>query len=198
MGWLISAFKIVLSPKTAALVNLALVAVMWVLEIIDSLTGGALDKLGIRPRELTSLPEIITAPFLHLGFPHLIANTVPLFILGFLILLSGWRAWAITSMLVIATSGLVVWLLAAPGTITLGASGLVFGWMAFLLARGFFTRDGGQIVIGVVVALLYGGLVWGLLPTASDVSWQGHLGGAIGGVLAAWLLHGQRRFHTLT
>lgn len=189
VSWIGTAIRTVVSPKTAALVNLALVALMWVLELVDRLTGGWLENLGIRPRELTSIPEIVTAPFLHVSWQHLIANTVPFFVLGFLLLVSGWRTWVTTTLIVIAASGLAVWLLGAPGTVTVGASGVVFGWLVYLLVRGLFTRDLAQIVIGVVVFLVYGGLLWGLVPGSAFVSWQGHLGGALGGLLAAWWQH---------
>ena len=116
---------------------------------------------------------------------HLVSNTVPFFLLGVLVLLDGWRRWFITTLWVIVVSGATVWLISPPGSITLGASGIVFGWLTYLILRGFYTRAPGQIALGVVVLFFYGGVLLGVLPTDAGVSWQAHLGGAIGGVLAA-------------
>lgn len=163
----------------------ALVAVLWLLEGLDQVSGNALDGLGIRPRSDAGVLGILLAPWLHLGWAHLMSNTVPFFVLGVLVLLEGWRTWLTTTTVVVLVSGVTVWVLAPPGSITIGASGVVFGWLTYLLARGFYTRSAGQIALGVLVFLLYGGLLWGVLPAAVGVSWQAHLGGAIGGLLAA-------------
>lgn len=170
----------------------ALVVLLWVLEIFDHLTFHSLDRFGIVPRRLDSLGSLFTAPFLHFGWAHLIANTVPFFVLGVLVYLDGLQRWLLTSLIVILTSGLTVWLLGAPGSITAGASGVIFGWLTYVLVRGFFTRRIGQILVAVVILALYGGVLWGILPMTSGVSWQAHLGGAAGGVLAAWWLNGRR------
>lgn len=171
----------------------ALVILLWVLEIFDHLTAHSLDRFGIVPRRLDSPLSIATAPFLHFGWAHLIANTVPFFVLGVLVYVDGVRRWLATSLIVILTSGLTVWLLASPGSITAGASGVIFGWLTYVLLRGFFTRHIGQILIAVVILAVYGGVLWGVLPMTTGVSWQAHLGGAAGGVLAAWLLNGRRQ-----
>ena len=92
----------------------------------------------------------------------------------------------------VVVSGLSAWLLSAPNTITIGASGLIFGWLTYLLTRGLFARNGKQILLAVVIFVVYGGILWGVFPTQAGVSWQAHLGGAIGGVLAAWSLHRRR------
>ncbi|HMR50392.1 MAG TPA: rhomboid family intramembrane serine protease [Arachnia sp.] len=170
----------------------ALVILLWVLEIFDHLTANSLDRFGIVPRRLDSLGSIATAPFLHFGWAHLIANTVPFFVLGVLVYLDGVQRWLTTSLIVILTSGLTVWLLASPGSITAGASGIIFGWLTYVLVRGFFTRHVGQILIAVVILAVYGSVLWGVLPMTTGVSWQAHLGGAAGGVLAAWLLNGKK------
>lgn len=163
------------------------VALLWVLELIDTLLRHRLDAYGVRPLEIDGLAGIVTAPLLHSGWSHLVANTVPLLVLGFVLLLSGVREWLRVTAIVWVVGGLGTWLIGGVHTNHIGASGLVFGWLAFLVVRGFFTRHPGQVVVGVVVLLAYGGILWGVLPTQSGVSWQGHLCGALGGVLAAWL-----------
>jgi membrane associated rhomboid family serine protease len=176
-------------PARAALVMLALLAGLWLLEVVDLLTGGALDAYGIEARELDGLPEILTAPFLHAGFEHLLSNTVPFALLGFLVLLGGVARWLLSSLTSIVSSGLFAWLLTPAGTVVLGASGLIFGWLTYLIVRGVWSRRPMQVLVGLAVLLVYGGLIWGVLPGAAGISWQAHLGGAVGGVLAAWLLH---------
>lgn len=174
--------------KSAAIMGIG-VAALWIIEAVDQLTGGALETFGISPRQIGELPQIYTAPLLHNDWAHLIGNTVPFFVLGLVVLLSSLRRWLVSTFAAVTASGLAVWLTAPPNSVTLGASGLVFGWLTYLLSRGIFSRQPRQILLAVVVFLIYGGILWGVLPTSSYVSWQGHLGGAIGGVAAAWFLH---------
>jgi membrane associated rhomboid family serine protease len=176
-------------PARAAVVMLLLLGVLWLLELLDQASGNSLDQYGIHARELDGLPEILTAPFLHAGFSHLVSNSVPFAVLGFLVLLGGAVRWAVSSLTSIVSSGLFAWLLTPANTIVLGASGLIFGWLTYLLARGLWSRRPGQVVLAVLVLVVYGGLIWGVLPGAAGISWQAHLGGAVGGVLAAWWLH---------
>lgn len=176
-------------PGRAAAWMLLLLAGLWALELVDQASGNALDAFGIRARVLDGLPEIFTAPFLHAGWQHLASNSVPFFVLGFLVLLSGLARWVVSSLTSIVSSGLFAWLLTPAGTLVLGASGLVFGWLTYLIVRGLWSRRPGQVMVGVLVLLIYGGLIWGVLPGAVGVSWQAHLGGAVGGVVAAWALH---------
>jgi membrane associated rhomboid family serine protease len=176
-------------PGWAALIMLAMLAGMWLLELLDQLSGNQLDQLGIHAREIDGMPEILTAPFLHAGWDHLISNSLPFVVLGFLVLLSGLARWLVSSLIIIVISGMTAWLLTPVHTIILGASGLIFGWLTYLLARGLWSRRPAQVVIAVLVLLVYGGLIWGLFPGSAGISWQAHLGGAVGGVLAAWLLH---------
>jgi membrane associated rhomboid family serine protease len=173
----------------AALVMVLLLAGLWVLELLDQLSGNQLDQFGIHAHEVDGMPEIFTAPFLHAGWDHLISNSLPFFVLGFLVLLSGMARWLVSSLIIIVISGMAAWFLTPPNTIILGASGLIFGWLTYLLARGIWSRRPAQVVIAVLVLLVYGGLIWGVFPGNTGISWQAHLGGAIGGVLAAWLLH---------
>jgi membrane associated rhomboid family serine protease len=176
-------------PGWAALIMLLLLAGMWMLELLDQLSGNQLDQLGIHAREVDGMPEILTAPFLHAGWDHLISNSLPFLVLGFLVLLSGLARWLVSSLIIIVVSGITAWLLTPANTIILGASGLIFGWLTYLLARGLWSRRPAQVVIAVLVLLVYGGLIWGVFPGNAGISWQAHLGGAIAGVLAAWLLH---------
>jgi membrane associated rhomboid family serine protease len=176
-------------PGWAALIMLAMLAGMWMLELLDQLSGNQLDQLGIHAREVDGMPEILTAPFLHAGWDHLISNSLPFVVLGFLVLLSGLARWLVASLIIIVISGLTAWFLTPANTIILGASGLIFGWLTYLLARGLWSRRPAQVVIAVLVLLVYGGLIWGVFPSGAGISWQAHLGGAVAGVLAAWLLH---------
>lgn len=171
---------------------LLLLGGLWLLEFVDQASGNALDRYGIQARDVDGLPEIFTAPFLHAGFSHLASNSVPFLVLGFLVLLSGLARWLVASLTSIVSSGLFAWFLTPAGTIVLGASGLIFGWLTYLLARGLWSRRPGQVVLAVVILAVYGGLIWGVLPGAAGISWQAHLGGAVGGVLAAWRLHRRR------
>jgi membrane associated rhomboid family serine protease len=176
-------------PLTAAITMILLLAGLWALELVDQLSGNALDSFGIHARELDGLPEIATAPFLHYGWDHLISNSMPFLVLGFLVLLGGLARWLISSAISIVSSGLAAWLLSPADTVILGASGLIFGWLTYLLARGLYSRKAGQVVVSLVVLVVYGSLIWGVLPSAAGVSWQAHLGGAVGGLIAARMLH---------
>jgi membrane associated rhomboid family serine protease len=165
------------------------VAIIWILEIVDIFfLGGRLNSYGILPRNLIGLRGILFAPFLHGGFGHLIANTVPFLTLGWLIMLRETSDFFVVTALTMLVSGLGVWLFGAPNTVHIGASGLIFGYLGFLLLRGFFERSVISILLSLIVGFLYGGVIWGVLPTQPGVSWEGHLFGFIGGVLAARLL----------
>jgi membrane associated rhomboid family serine protease len=185
-------------PGWAALIMLVMLAGMWILELLDQLSGHQLDQLGIHAREVDGMPEILTAPFLHAGWDHLMSNSLPFLVLGFLVLLSGVARWMVSSLIIIVISGMTAWLLTPIHTVILGASGLIFGWLTYLLARGLWSRRPAQVVIAVLVLLVYGGLIWGVFPGTAGISWQAHLGGAVGGVLAAWLLHRRASRQILT
>ncbi len=176
----------------AAVAMGVLVVVLWVLEGVDQATGNALDPYGIEPRQLDSLDNVLYAPWLHGGYGHLVSNTVPFFVLGVIVLMDGWGRWLRTSLVVVLVSGAAVWLLSPPGSLTLGASGVVFGWLTYLLVRGLYSRSPGQVATGVVLFVVYGGLLWGVLPSDAGVSWQAHAGGALGGLLAARTARGHR------
>jgi membrane associated rhomboid family serine protease len=177
-------------PFRPLLVVVALLVVMWAAEIIDLVPGTPFDRWGIRPRTVRGVAGIPMAPFLHSGFGHLFANTIPFLVLGAFIALGDLRRFVQVTVIVGLTSGLGTWLFASPGTIHIGASGLVFGYLTYLIARGFFAAKPLWILGGIVIGLLYGGLLWGLLPRPG-ISFTGHLFGAAGGVLAAFALHGK-------
>lgn len=169
-----------------------MVAIMWVLEIVDQLSGSDLDRYGIEPRDVDGLGGIVAAPFLHAGFDHLIGNTIPFLILGAVIALNGLVRVLATTAIIVLVAGLGTWLIAPAGTVHVGASGVVFGYAAYLMARGIFSRSMLQLAVGAIVLLVYStSLLSALVPTPG-ISWQSHLFGALGGVLAAWLLDRRR------
>ena len=172
---------------------LAMIIVMWALEIVDALAAGnPLDEYGIEPRDPDGLPAIVSAPFLHVGFGHLIGNTIPFVAMGIVIALQGLRRLALVTVIVGRVSGAGVWITGPDNSIHLGASGLVFGYASYLLTRGFFNRAALEIMVGVAVVLLWGTALLGGLVPQEGVSWQAHLFGAIGGVLAARVLRRER------
>ena len=177
--------------RIAAIAIGAWTALLWVIEVLDQVTRSALEMFGIHAWQVSSLPSVFVAPLLHDDWAHLTANTIPFFVLVFLVLMGGLGRAGWATLIVVVVSGLFAWLLSPPYTVTIGASGLIFGWLTYLLVRGFLTRNGAQIAISIGVLVLYGGVLWGVLPTQPGVSWQAHLGGAVGGVLAAWWLHGR-------
>lgn len=167
-----------------------MLAVMWGLEIIDLVPGTNLDRWGIRPRTGRGLLGIPLAPFLHSGFGHLVANTLPFVVLGAFIALGDAARFVQVTVIVALVSGLGTWLFASPGTIHIGASGLVFGYLTYLVVRGFFAAKPLWILGGIIALMVYGGILWGLLPRPG-ISFTGHVFGAVGGVVAAWYVHGR-------
>lgn len=179
--------------QNQAIVVGGFVAVLWAIELIDQLIlGGYLDRFGIRPRTISGLAAIPAAPFLHANFAHLLANTLPLAILAFLVSLRSLRdLWAVTA-IVTVLGGLGVWAIGGAlnqeATIHLGASTLIFGYFGFLVFRAYFERSLFALVAAFVVVLMYGGAMWGVLPTQPGVSWEGHLCGFLAGITAARVL----------
>ncbi len=169
----------------------AMVIVMWAVETVD-IVAGNLDSAGIHPRDPEGLVGIPASPFLHAGFGHLIGNTIPFLVLGAMIAVGGLMRTLLVTGIVIVVGGLGTWLTAPSNTVVIGASGLVFGFATYLVARGAYTRTPWHIVGGLVVLAIYGWtLLVGLVPTPG-VSWQGHLFGAVGGVVAARVVHRRR------
>ncbi|SDX65933.1 Membrane associated serine protease, rhomboid family [Amycolatopsis xylanica] len=176
------------NPQAAAIIALGFTLVLYLVELADVLISGDLDQGGIHSRDLSGLAGVIWAPLLHGGWSHLFANTVPVLVFSFLAMAGGLGQWIAVTATIWILGGLGVWLTGPSGAVTVGASGLAFGWLAFLLVRGIFNRSAGQIVVAVVLLGIWSGMLWGLLPGNPGISWQGHLFGALSGVLAAWLV----------
>ena len=182
--------------KPALITVGSLAALMIIIQAVNWATSYRFDAYGIEPRSWSGLLGVLFAPLLHASWGHLWSNLVPLVIMGVLITLSSVRQFVAVTVLVWLVSGLGVWLIAPAGSVTVGASGIVFGWLAFLIARGIWTRSWQHILLGLVLLALYGSIFWtGIIKVAAaditgvvTVSWQGHLFGALGGVLAAFLV----------
>src|SRR2546421_10823476 len=169
-----------------------LVLLMWLLEVVNTLDSNGLDNDGIWARNFGRLWGIFTAPFLHASFQHLIANTIPFVFMGVIIALHGAKRLALVTLIVIVVGGLGTWLIAPSHSITVGASGVVFGYATYLLVRGLFDRSVLEAFVGSVVGVVWGGALLSSLVPHYGVSWQGHVCGAIGGVVAAYVLRRDR------
>lgn len=166
--------------------------ILWVVALVDASDDWRLNRFGLQPREADGLWGVLTQPFLHASYSHLLSNTGPVVLIGWVLLLSGLRTWLIVTGAVIALGGLLTWL-TAPSGIIVGASAMVFGWMGYLLARAYFSRRLRWIVAAAGVLLFFGTLLGGLLPTVSPaVSWQSHLCGFGAGVVLGAALHPRR------
>lgn len=173
--------------ETQAQIIGGFIALIWVLEIVDQLLlQHRLDRLGIVPRTQIGLRGILFAPLLHGTWNHLIANTVPFAVLAWFTLLRGVPEFTVVTAVIWVVSGLGVWLFAPANTLHIGASGIIFGYFGFLLSRSYFDQDLSSAIVSIVIALLYGPLIWGILPSRRrGISWQGHLFGFVGGILTA-------------
>jgi len=169
-----------------------LAAIMWIVELFDQISGDDLDQYGIQPRDVDSLPGIVAAPFLHAGFDHLIGNTIPFLILGAIIALGGATRVLLTTAIIILVAGLGTWLIGPAHSVHVGASGVVFGYAGYVIARGVFSRSLLELAIGALVVVLYSSTLLSALVPTQGISWQSHLFGGIGGVLAAWMLDRRR------
>ena len=172
----------------------AFVVLIWLVELADALIfDEALDAYGVKPRTITGLRGILFMPFLHRGFGHLLANTIPIIVLGWLVMIRRTADIFAVAAVTMLVGGLGIWLFGASNSVHVGASGLIFGFFGFLLARAYFERSLAAIALAIVVFLLYGGIIWGVLPGQDGISWLGHLFGFIGGILAAYWLAKRRR-----
>jgi len=175
--------------KTQAKILGALVAIFWIITFVNEIfLRGRLNALGILPLNPVGLRGILFAPFLHGGFYHVAANTVPFIVLGWLVMLRNISDFYFVSIIAALVGGLGTWLSGDPRSVHIGASGVIFGYFGYLLFRGYFERSFVAIAISLVIAVTYGSLIWGVLPTRSYISWEGHLFGFIGGIIAAKLL----------
>lgn len=180
-------------PIEGLILLAVIVGVMWLVEIINSLDNNGLNSDGIMPRNLAHLWAILTAPFLHASFAHLIDNTIPFVFMGVIVALRGALRLALVTAIVIVAGGLGTWLIAPAHSITVGASGVVFGYATYLISRGLFNRSWLEILTGIVVGVVWGGALLSSLVPHYGISWQAHACGAVAGLLAAALLARPRR-----
>jgi len=165
------------------------VVLIWVIEILDTFVfGRSLDIFGVIPRNIIGLRGIFLAPFLHGSFAHVAANTAPFLVLGWFIMLRGINQFYVVSFVAALVSGLGTWLVGNPDSVHVGASGVIFGYLGFLLFKAYFERSVAAIFLSFTAAFLYGGVLIGILPLQRGISWEGHLFGFIGGIIAARLL----------
>ncbi|HEU5109900.1 MAG TPA: rhomboid family intramembrane serine protease [Micromonosporaceae bacterium] len=172
----------------------AVVPVLFLVEVLDRWSGDRLQSLGgVRPRHLTGLDGVLFSPFLHTDFVHLYSNSVPLILLGTFVLAAGVRRFVLSTAVIMLFSGLGVWFTGSPYTIVVGASGVIFGYLGLLFARGIVERSLWNVGVALLIALLYGWQLLGVLPTDPQVSWRGHLFGLLGGLVAAVLFRRRSR-----
>jgi membrane associated rhomboid family serine protease len=172
------------------------VIIFWTIEILDFVVfKGSLNNYGIQPRQPLGLIGIFFAPFLHGGFGHLIANTIPFVTLGWLTMIQRTSDFYIVSLISAIVGGIGVWVFGAPNSVHIGASILIYGYLGFLLLRGYFQKNMPSIALSIFVAIVYGSLIWGVLPSRIGISWQGHLFGFIGGAIAAKMIAQEKKFH---
>ncbi|MEU9042572.1 MULTISPECIES: rhomboid family intramembrane serine protease [unclassified Kitasatospora] len=175
--------------RRALFTMLGLQVVIWSVQVVNWLDDYGLSRdYGLRTGQLGDLPEMFTMPFLHGSWDHIEANSWPLFVLGFLAAYRGLRTFLLASLVIAVSGGLTIWLLERPNTVTVGASGMVYGYLGYVVLRGVLDRKVLDAVVGIVVAVLYSSLLLGVLPLDEHISWLGHLGGLIGGLAAAVLL----------
>jgi membrane associated rhomboid family serine protease len=173
------------SLRTQAVTLGTMLGAFWLTFAVNFLLGGALTGFGIVPRTTDGLLGILFAPFLHGTLNHLIANTVPFAALGWMVMWRDARHFLPVTAFAMLGAGLMAWTLGAPGSVHIGASGVVFGYLGFLLLAGVYTRSVSSLVLSLVTAGLWGGLVLGIAPSQPGISWQAHLGGFLGGIVAA-------------
>jgi membrane associated rhomboid family serine protease len=188
--------RIVDDARRALFVMAGVIALIWVVQIANSLDHYGLSRrFGIEPREPSRLPDIFAAPLLHWSFTHIEANSAPLFFLGFFAAYRGVRKFIAVTVLIVVTSGLGSWFFSPSRTIGAGASGVVFGYFGYVVVRGVVERHLLDVVVGVVVAVSYWSILQGVLPSDPHISWQAHLFGLLGGVVAAVILRERRTPH---
>lgn len=181
--------------KTQAVVLGGTLALFWAVFVANSLLGGSLLSLGVIPRTTIGLRGILFAPFLHGSLSHIVANSIPFLVLGWMVMLRDERHFIPVTLAGMVGSGLMAWLLGAPGSVHIGASGVIFGYLGFLMLTGWYTRSFASILLSVVVTLAWGSLVLGMMPGVPGISWQAHIGGFLGGVFAARGFRISRRSH---
>jgi len=170
----------------AVKISLAFTALLWAVRLIDIFYPADLNQFGILPRTAESLPGILFSPLLHADFIHLISNTFPVFFLLFVILFFYEKTSPHVFLTVWFLGGLLVWSF-GRNAMHIGASGLIYGFASFLVFSGIFRKNIKSILIAILIVAMYGGLVYGILPLQSWISWEGHLAGAAAGAVSAYL-----------
>ena len=186
--------SMIAEARKALWVMVSFLVIIWIVQIVNSIDNYGLSlEYGIQAREVSSLPEVFSAPFLHNSWGHIEGNSGPLFIFGFLAAYRGVKKFLAVTVLIALVSGLGAWFISESHSVTAGASGVVFGYFGYIIVRGLFDRHRIDIVIGLVMALCFAYQFTSLLPTAAGISWQGHLFGFIGGVLGGWIFRERGR-----
>jgi membrane associated rhomboid family serine protease len=180
--------RLVSDARRALFVMAGVIALIWALQIVNWLDHYWLSRdFGLVTRDPSRLPDIFTAPLLHTSFTHIEDNSAPLFFLGFLAAYRGIRKFVAVTLLIVVTSGLGGWLFSPSHTVTVGASGVVFGYFSYVVVRGLVERHVLDVIAAVVVAVSYWSILRGVLPDDPHISWQEHLFGLLGGIAAAFL-----------
>ncbi len=184
--------SVLAGARNALFVMTGILVVIWAIQLANVADGYHLTQsYGIRPRDLGSLPYILTAPFLHFSWTHIEGNSGPLFIFGFLAAYRGLAKFAAVTAVVIVTSGLAAWFFEAAGSVGAGASGVVFGYFGYIMVRGIFDRHVIDVLVGAVMALCFAYQFAVLLPH-QGIGWQAHVGGLVGGILSGWFFRDRR------
>jgi len=184
--------SVLAEARKALYVMVAFLAIIWLVQVANVADHYQLtDNYGIRPRDVGSLPDILSAPFLHVSWTHIESNSGPLFVFGFLAAYRGVARFLGLTALVIIGSGLAEWFFGATGLNGVGASGVVFGYLGYILVRGFFDRHGIDIMLGAVMAVCFAYQFTVLLPHRG-IGWQAHIGGLVAGVLGGWVFRNRR------
>jgi membrane associated rhomboid family serine protease len=187
-----SAEDILVEARKALVVMLGALAVLWALQIANWADGYGLDqRFGIVPRDLDRLPDIIVAPFLHFSWTHIEANSGPLLVFGFLAAYRGVTRFAGVTAVVMVTSGLGIWLFQGSNELTVGASGVIYGYFGYVVVKGLFDRRLLDVAVGLAMALSFAYILIAAVPGTPNVSWIGHLSGLAGGIFSGWLFREQ-------
>lgn len=164
---------------------IGLIVFLYAIELVDVLLPLSLDAFGIHPRSLFGLVGILFSPFLHADFSHLLSNTMPLLVLGFIVLKAEKLHFVTASLNIMFWGGLGTWLIGNSNAIHVGASGVIYGYFGYVLTRGVMERRAGWIVVSLLTLFFFGGMIYGVLPTQNAISWEGHLCGLLAGIWVA-------------
>ncbi|MFD8481259.1 rhomboid family intramembrane serine protease [Kitasatospora sp. NPDC059673] len=180
--------QLIAEARRAFFTMFGFLCLIWIVQVAN----WAMDEQialqhGIRSHQLDSLPNLLTAPFLHLNWQHLEGNSGPLFVFGFLAAYRGVRKFLALTALLVVTSGMAVWLFERDDVVTVGASGVIFGYFGYVVLRGLFDRNLIDTLIGLVMGASFAYLLTTAIPGTPGVSWLGHLGGLVGGLAGAWI-----------